>query len=65
MPNNKAKGSKIERELVKLFTEQSWRAVRVAGSGVGDDSPCDLIAAKSGKKGCAVEVNLQKNLLFT
>ena len=54
--SNKAKGSKTERELVKLFTEQGWRAVRVAGSGIGEDSPCDLIAAKSGRKGFAVEV---------
>ncbi|MBS3099476.1 restriction endonuclease [Candidatus Pacearchaeota archaeon] len=58
--SNKAKGSKVERELVKLFTEQGWRAVRVAGSGIGEDSPCDLIAAKSGRKGFAVEVKSSK-----
>ena len=49
--SNKAKGANIERELVKIFTEKSWRAVRVAGSGIGEDSPCDIIAGKSGKKG--------------
>src|SRR3989344_4082377 len=58
--SNKAKGSKVERELVKLFTEQGWRAVRVAGSGIGEDSPCDLIAAKSGRKGFTVEVKSSK-----
>ena len=60
MPKNKAKGSKVERELVKLLTEQGWRAVRVAGSGVADESPCDLITAKLGKKGFAVEVKSSK-----
>ncbi len=60
MPNNKAKGSRIERELIDLFTKNSWRAVRVAGSGVGEDSPCDLLAAKLGKKGFAIEVKSTK-----
>ena len=60
MPNNKAKGSRIERELISLFTENAWRAVRVAGSGLNDDSPCDLIAAKRGKKGHAIEVKSSK-----
>ena len=60
MPNNKAKGSRIERELIDVFTENSWRAVRVAGSGIGEDSPCDLLAAKLGKKGFAVEVKSSK-----
>ncbi len=60
MPNNKAKGSRVERELLSLLTENSWRAVRVAGSGVNDDSPCDLIAAKRGKKGFTIEVKSSK-----
>ena len=58
--SNKAKGSKAERELVKLFTEQSWRAVRVAGSGVGEDSPCDILAAKIGRAGFAIEAKSSK-----
>ncbi len=53
--SNKAKGSNAERELLKLFTENGWRALRVAGSGVNDESPCDLIAAKLGHKGYAIE----------
>ena len=46
--SNKSKGSNAERELLKKFTEHGWRAARVAGSGVNDDSPCDLIAGKLG-----------------
>src|SRR3989344_9421830 len=60
MPNNKSKGSKAERELLKIFTENSWRAVRVAGSGVNDDSPCDLIAGKLGKRGFTIEAKSSK-----
>jgi holliday junction resolvase Hjr len=58
--SNKAKGSKAERELVKLFTEHSWRAVRVAGSGVGEEAFCDIIAAKTGRKGFAIEAKSSK-----
>ncbi|MBI2631948.1 Holliday junction resolvase [Candidatus Pacearchaeota archaeon] len=54
--SNKAKGSNVERELVKIFTENGWRAVRVAGSGVGEESPCDLIVGKVGGRGYTVEV---------
>lgn len=54
--SNKSKGANVERELVKLFTEQGWRALRVAGSGMNEDSPCDLIAGKIGKRGYAIEV---------
>ena len=60
MPNNKSKGSKTERELLRLFTENSWRAARVAGSGVNDDSPCDLIAGKLGKRGYTIEAKSSK-----
>lgn len=58
--SNKAKGSNAERELLKLFTTHGWRAVRVAGSGVNDDSPCDMLAAKIGRKGFAVEAKSSK-----
>ena len=60
MPNNKSKGSRVERELLDIFTKNSWRSVRVAGSGVNDDSPCDLIAAKTGRKGFTIEVKSSK-----
>ena len=58
--SNKSKGSNAERELVKLFTQQGWRSVRVAGSGVGEDSPCDIIAARAGKKGFTIEAKSSK-----
>src|SRR3989338_9539157 len=60
MPNNKAKGSKAERELIELFSEHGWRAVRVAGSGVKEESPCDIIVGKIGKKGYVVECKSSK-----
>ena len=52
MPGNKAKGSKAERELCEIFIENSYRAVRVAGSGVMENADCDIIAGKKGKKYC-------------
>jgi len=58
--SNKAKGSRVERELLSLFTEHGWRAARVAGSGVNDDSPCDLIVGKLGKRGFTIECKSSK-----
>ena len=58
--SNKSKGSRVERELLNLFTEQGWRAARVAGSGVNENTFCDLIAGKTGRKGYAVEVKSSK-----
>ena len=60
MPNNKAKGSKIERELFMKFVEGNYRAVRVAGSGVMDNAECDLIAGKKSGKKYAIEVKSSK-----
>ncbi len=59
--SNKSKGSNAERELVKIFTAHGWRCARVAGSGVNDDSPCDLIAGKIGRRGYVVEAKSSKN----
>lgn len=59
--SNKAKGSKAERELLQIFTDNGWRAVRVAGSGVNDNSPCDLIAGKIGRKGHTIEAKSSKS----
>ena len=58
--SNKAKGSNAERELLRIFTQHGWRAARVAGSGMHEDSPCDLIAGKIGKKGFAIEIKSSK-----
>lgn len=48
--SNKAKGSKAERELFKLFVDNNYRVVRVAGSGTMENADCDLLAGKTGKK---------------
>jgi len=59
--SNKSKGSRVERELLMMFSERGFRCVRVAGSGVHDESPCDLIAGRTfGKKRFAVEVKSSK-----
>lgn len=58
--SNKAKGSRTERELLSLFTEQGWKAARVAGSGMHDNTYCDLIAGKHGRKGFAIEAKSSK-----
>jgi Holliday junction resolvase len=58
--SNKAKGSKAERELLDILTKNGWRAARVAGSGVNDNSPCDLFAAKMGKRGFVIEAKSSK-----
>ena len=65
--SNKEKGSNAERELVRNFTENGWRAARVAGSGVNDNSPCDIIAGKTGKRGYAIECksSKKKNIYIT
>ena len=57
--SNKSKGSKAERELLDIFTDHSWRAARVAGSGTNENTFCDLIAGKSGKA-YAVEAKSSK-----
>ena len=56
---NKAKGSKAERELYEMFIANSYRAVRVAGSGTMENADCDIIAGKKSKKYC-VEVKSSK-----
>lgn len=59
--SNKAKGSRIERDLLDKFTENGWKAARVAGSGVNENTFCDLIAGKINSKGYAVEVKSSKS----
>jgi len=49
---NKEKGANAERELYQMFIDNCFRAVRVAGSGMMDNTSCDLIAGKKGKKFC-------------
>lgn len=60
MANNKAKGSKTERELFQKFIEDGrYRVIRVAGSGTMENADCDLIAGKKGKK-FSIEVKSSK-----
>ncbi len=56
---NKEKGANAERELYEMFIENSFRAVRVAGSGMMENTACDLIAGKPGRKYC-IEVKSSK-----
>ncbi|MDP3881574.1 MAG: Holliday junction resolvase Hjc [Nanoarchaeota archaeon] len=58
--SNKAKGSRVERELLGVFSKNGWRALRVAGSGVNDESPCDVIVGKIGRRPCAIEAKSSK-----
>lgn len=57
---SKAKGSRAERELLDIFTQQTWKAARVAGSGVNENTFCDLIAGKKGRA-YAIEAKSSKN----
>jgi Holliday junction resolvase len=57
--SNKSKGAKCERELYAMFIENNFRAVRVAGSGMMDNTACDLIAGNPNKKFC-IEVKSSK-----
>ena len=64
MPKNKAKGSKIERELFQKFIDDNrYRVVRVAGSGTMENADCDLIAGKKGKK-FSIEVKSSKKQII-
>ena len=61
---NKAKGSKVERELFQKFLDDgTYRVVRVAGSGTMENADCDLIAGKKGKKYC-IEAKSSKKLVI-
>ena len=60
IPKNKAKGSNIERELYRKFIAHDYRAVRVAGSGMMENTDCDLIAGKKGRGKYSIEVKSSK-----
>jgi len=57
---NKEKGANAERELYGIFVENGFRAVRVAGSGMMENTSCDLLAGKTNGK-YAVECKASKN----
>ncbi|MFH1395943.1 MAG: Holliday junction resolvase Hjc [archaeon] len=60
MPNWKAKGSNAERELIKRLHEESWSAVRMAGSG-STRFPSPDILAGNGHRRIAVECKVTKD----
>ncbi|MBS3165770.1 Holliday junction resolvase [Candidatus Woesearchaeota archaeon] len=47
MVNRKAKGTKGERELVKIFNENGWSCIRSAGSGSQQYPSPDLLAGNA------------------
>ena len=47
---NKEKGAAGERELFHMFSEAGFKCVRVAGSGLMQDTACDLIVGKFNRK---------------
>ncbi len=51
---NKEKGANAERELLHMFYEKGWMAIRAAGSGKLPEPSCDLLVGR-GKKKFAIE----------
>lgn len=57
---NKKRGSDAERELLHLLSERGFAVARVAGSGMIEETNCDLFAG-NGKRRYAVEVKISSN----
>ena len=58
--DTKAKGTKGERELVKLFNEAGWSCIRVAGSGSSRYPSPDLLAGNAIRR-LAIECKVTKS----
>ena len=58
--NTKAKGTKGERELVKLFNEAGWSCVRIAGSGSSHYPSPDILAGNAIRR-VAIECKVTKD----
>lgn len=58
--NQKAKGSKGERELVKFFNESGWACLRTPGSGSSRYPSPDIIAANAIRR-VAIECKVTKD----
>ena len=58
--NKKAKGTKGERELVKLFNENNWSCVRIAGSGSSRYPSPDILAGNAMRR-VAIECKVTKD----
>lgn len=57
---NKQKGANAERELYRLLNDKGFACVRVAGSGMMENTACDLLAGKKDAK-YAVECKVTKD----
>lgn len=57
---NKKRGSDAERELLHLLSEKGFAVARVAGSGMIEETNCDLFAG-NGKKKHVIEVKICSN----
>ncbi|MGB9707823.1 MAG: Holliday junction resolvase Hjc [Candidatus Pacearchaeota archaeon] len=58
--SQKKRGSDAERELLHLLSSKGFAVARVAGSGMIEETNCDLFAG-NGKKKYAIEVKLSSN----
>jgi Holliday junction resolvase len=63
MPKS-SKGSRRERELLTFLISQGFVVHRVAGSGLGEDAICDLVAVKNGEIQF-VECKSRKKIYYT
>lgn len=57
---NKKRGSDAERELLHLLSKKNFAVARVAGSGMIEETCCDLFAG-NGKKRYVIEVKISSN----
>ncbi|MBD3249727.1 Holliday junction resolvase [Candidatus Woesearchaeota archaeon] len=64
--SNKKKGCNAERELIHLFWNNDWSAIRIAGSGSSHYPSADILASNI-KKLISIEVKItkKKNKYFT
>lgn len=58
--NTKAKGTNAERDLIHLFWESKWAAVRIAGSGSMKYPSPDVLASNKTRK-VGIECKSTKN----
>ena len=57
---NKHKGSNAERELYHLLNSKGFACARVAGSGMLENTSCDLLAGRKDRK-YAIECKVTKD----
>ncbi|MBI2102828.1 Holliday junction resolvase [Candidatus Woesearchaeota archaeon] len=58
--NRKAKGTRGERELIKIFNESGWSAIRAAGSGSSRYPSPDILAGNAVRR-VAIECKVTKD----